>query len=119
MTISRRALERHVVDELLRIVTRYGTTVCIHVVVDTHTFGMHIDRTVFTIDRIAPDRTVVQDGLLQARVTILIRLLIVVTRIAVIDGVPLTVLHHLIGIYQILSRVRTTIGLIATTKATG
>ena len=75
VTIRCRALERHIVDELLRIVTCYSTTVRIHVVVNTHTFWMNIDRTVLTIDRVTPDRTVVQDSLLQTWVTVLIRLL--------------------------------------------
>ena len=118
MTIGGRALERHIVDELLRIVTCHGTTVGIHIVVDTHTLWVNIDRTVLTIDRVTPDRTVVQDSLLQTWVTVLIRLLIVIARIAVVDGVPLTILHHLVGVHQILRWVSTAIGLVRTTVAT-
>ena len=96
-----RVLEAHIVNELLRVVTGSGTTMKILVVFATYRY---IHGTLLVLTLVTPDTSLVEDGLLQTWVTVLVWILVVVRRILVdrktIDG--------LVRINQILCRVYTT-----------
>ena len=99
--ISGRVLETHIVNELLRVVTGCGTTMKFLIVL---TANRNINGTLLILALITPDASLMEDGLLQTWVTVLVRILVIVRRILVdrktIDG--------LVRINQILCRVYTT-----------
>ena len=96
-----RVLEAHIVNELLRVVAGSGTTMKILIVFATYRY---IHCTLLVLALVSPDTSLVEDGLLQTWVTVLVWILVVVRRILIdrktIDG--------LVRINQILCRVYAT-----------